>query len=198
MLKDVFLDTDLSQIESHCWDLLYKGVMSYKNPFHYGIFTSTYDAFPESRTVILRSVDTAQKIIRFNTDIRSPKFQQIQENPNVCWLFYDPDLRIQLRCKALATVHIQDEIAAEGWHQIRLNAKLTYASEIAPGSLLDAPGLVDLNRTDVAAVELDEARKNFSIIQTQVLSMDWSFLHYKGNRRAFFDYKKQTQSWMQT
>jgi 3-hydroxyisobutyrate dehydrogenase len=63
---------------------------------------------------------------------------------------------------------------------------------------MDAPYLLDLNRTDVADDELAVARKNFAIVQTKIISMDWVFLHYKGNRRAFFDYQKQTQTWMQT
>lgn len=198
MVNNVFFDADLSQIDAYCWDLLYKGVTSYKHPFHYGVFISHADAFPEARTVIVRSVDPEQKIIRFNTDVRSPKFLQIKNNPNVSWLFYDADLRIQLRCKAIATLHTNDVIEEAGWQQARLNCKLTYTAPYAPGSFLDAPYLLDLNRTDIAENELAEARNNFSIVQTKIISMDWAFLHYKGNRRAFFDYQKQSQSWMQT
>ena len=198
MAKDVFLDTDLSKIDSCCWELLFKGVTSYKNPFHYGVFISQSDSFPEARTVIVRSVDPVHKIISFNTDIRSPKFRQIQNNPNTSWLFYDPDLRMQLRGKAIATLHTNDEIEDVGWRQARLNCKITYTAPFAPGSNMDAPYLLDLNRTDVADDELAVARKNFAIVQTKIISMDWVFLHYKGNRRAFFDYQKQTQTWMQT
>jgi 3-hydroxyisobutyrate dehydrogenase len=198
MSSDICFDSDLSKINSYCWQLLLEGVTSYKKPFHYGVFITSTETFPEARTVIVRSVDSKEKIIRFNTDIRSPKFRQIQQNPNVSWLFYDADLRIQLRCHALATIHTADAVAEEGWDQARLNCKLTYTAPHPPGTSLDEPYLLDLNRTDITEAELKEARKNFSIIQTKVISMDWAFLHYKGNRRAFFDYQNHAEIWLQT
>jgi pyridoxamine 5'-phosphate oxidase len=198
MSTDICFDLDLSNINSYCWQLLLDGVTSYKNPFHYGVIITSANSFPEARTVIVRSVDVLEKIIRFNTDIRSPKFSQIQNNPNVSWLFYDPSLRIQLRCKAIASLHTTDEIADQGWRQARLNCKLTYTAPHAPGTALSDLYLLDLNRTDVSETELNEARKNFSIIQTRIISMDWSFLHYQGNRRAFFDYQNHRETWIQT
>jgi 3-hydroxyisobutyrate dehydrogenase len=198
MSPDLWFDLDLKKINTYCWQLLRDGVTSYKKPFHFGVFITMSDIFPEARTVIVRSVDEEKKIIRFNTDIRSPKVRQLQENPNVSWLFYDSSLRIQLRCKAFASVHTGDEIADEGWRQARLNCKLTYTSPNTPGVILDEPFLLDLNRTDVSEFELNEARKNFSIVQTRVVSMDWAFLHYQGNRRAFFDYQNHHESWIQT
>lgn len=198
MSTDICFDFDLKKINSYCWQLLLDGVSSYKSPFHYGVFITSPNHFPEARTVIIRSVNVKEKILRFNTDIRSPKFLQIHDNPNVSWLFYDPALRIQLRCKAIASVHTNDEIADEGWRQARLNCKLTYTTPNAPGTFLEAPYLLDLNRTEVSENELNEARKNFSIVQSRVVSMDWSFLHYKGNRRAFFDYQNNLETWIQT
>jgi pyridoxamine 5'-phosphate oxidase len=198
MSTDICFDSDLKKINSYNWQLLLDAVTSYKNPFHFGVFITLSDTFPEARTVIVRSVDAERKIIRFNTDIRSPKFHQIQKSPNVSWLFYDPSLRIQLRCKAIASVHTMDEVADEGWRQARLNCKLTYTSPNAPGTALDEPFLLDLNQAEVSEAELDKARRNFSIIQTRVISIDWSFLHYKGNRRAFFDYQNHREIWIQT
>ena len=197
MSPNVCFDLDLKKINTYCWQLLVDGVTSYKNPFHYGVVITSTNTFPEARTVIVRFVNADEKIIRFNTDIRSPKFRQIHDNPNISWLFYDPSLRIQLRCKAIATIHTKDEIADEGWQQARLNCKLTYTTPNPPGTLLDEPFLLDLNRTEVSESELDEARRNFSIVQTRVLSMDWSFLHYKGNRRALFDYQNHNETWIQ-
>jgi pyridoxamine 5'-phosphate oxidase len=198
MLPDICFDLDLKKINAYCWQLLLDGVTSYKNPFHYGVVITSTNTFPEARTVIVRSVDVVEKIIRFNTDIRSPKFSQIQNNPKISWLFYDPSLRIQLRCNAIASLHTRDKIADEGWELARLNCKLTYITPNAPGTFLNEPFLLDLNRTDVSEGELNEARKNFSIVQTRVVSMDWAFLHYKGNRRAFFDYQNHHETWIQT
>lgn len=192
------LDADLSVINRECWRLLEEGVSSYKNPFHFGVFTTVEDQFPSARTVIIRGVEIENKIIRFNTDLRSPKFQQLKKNPNISWLFYDEKLRMQMRCKAVATLHTDDVIAEQGWQEARLNCKITYTASQAPGSLLEAPFLLDLNQLNIPDPVLEFARNNFSIVQTKILSLDWAFLHYKGNRRAFFDYEKNIQTWMQT
>jgi len=103
-----------------------------------------------------------------------------------------------MRCKAVASLHTQDEVAEQGWREARLNCKLTYTSPHAPGAYLNEPYLIDLNQTDTPKEALQAARLNFAIVQTKVISMDWAFLHHKGNRRAFFDYEKNIQTWMQT
>lgn len=198
MLTEWCFDSDLSNINQHCWKLLHKGVFSYKNPFHFAVLTTIEEEFPSARTVIVRGVDIDRKIIRFNTDIRSPKFSQITRNPNISWLFYDESLRIQMRCKAVATLHVNDILAEQGWEEARMNCKITYMSPQAPGTYLEEPYLLDLNQTDVPPKELQSAKSNFAIVQTKVVSLDWAFLHHKGNRRAFFDYEKNIQTWMQT
>jgi len=198
MELDWCFDTDLKNIEQHCWGLLHEGVKSYKNPFHYGVFASVDDRFPSVRTVIVREVDIQQKIICFNTDTRSPKFGQLSANPHICWLFYDENLRMQMRCMASASLHVHDELADAVWKEARLNSKITYTAPHAPGTPLDEPCLVDLNRDVISDEELQEARRNFSVVHTRVISLDWTFLHYKGNRRAFFDYQQNRQTWMQS
>lgn len=190
-------ENDLQKIDAACWGLLEYGVKSYRNPFHFGVFVSSDDDFPTARTVIVRTVDAEQKIITFNTDVRSPKFQQITNNANVSWLFYDESLRIQLRCKAIASLHIKDEVAEKGWEKARLNCKITYTAPTAPGTQLEAPFLLDLNRLDISDEKLVEARNNFSVVQTKVVSLDWCFLHHKGNRRAYIDYEKNEKKWIQ-
>jgi len=198
MTNEWCFNENLSDLDHHCWRLLHEGVFSYRNPFHFGVFTSISDNFPDSRTVIVRGVDIQNKIIHFNTDIRSPKFAQLSQNPNISWLFYDEGLRIQMRCRGLASLHTHDEIADKGWIDARLNCKITYLSPHAPGTILDEPFLLDLNRKEISDEELLNARKNFSIIQTKIYSLDWVFLHYKGNRRAHFDYLQNKYSWIQT
>jgi pyridoxamine 5'-phosphate oxidase len=198
MTEEWCFDSDLSTINRNCWQLLRDGVSSYKKPFHFAVLTSIEKNFPSARTVIIRGVDLENKLIRFNTDIRSPKFAQFQYNPNVSWLFYDESLRIQMRCRAVASLHINDAIAEQGWNEAKLNCKITYMSPHPPGTYLNEPYLLDLNQTDVPQEDLRLAKSNFAIVQTKVVSLDWAFLHYKGNRRAFFDYEKNIQTWMQT
>jgi pyridoxamine 5'-phosphate oxidase len=189
---------NLSDIDIHCWRLLHEGVHSYKNPFHFGVLTSMEDQFPAARTVIIRGVDIDNRVIQFNTDIRSPKFAQLSVNPNISWLFYDEGLRIQMRCRGIATLHTNDKIAEKGWTDARLNCKITYMSPHAPGTLLEEPYLLDLNRAEITEEELLSARSHFSIVQTKIISLDWAFLHHRGNRRAYFDYLQKKHSWMQT
>ncbi|MBU6158637.1 MAG: pyridoxamine 5'-phosphate oxidase family protein [Bacteroidetes bacterium] len=196
-MKEWCFENDLHKIDNSCWNLLEEGVKSHRSQFHYGVFATLDQDFPAARTVIIRSVNPELRTISFNTDIRSPKFQQLAENPKVSWLFYDASLRIQLRCKAVASLHVHDPIAQEGWEKARLNCKITYTAPTAPGTQLDAPFLLDLNQLDISDEKLVEARNNFSVVQTKVVSLDWCFLHHKGNRRAYIDYEKNEKKWIQ-
>ncbi len=94
-------------------------------------------------------------------------------------------------------MHVNDHIAIDAWEKARLNCKITYTAPTAPGTPLENPFLLDLNRLDFSEEQIGEASKNFAVVQTKVISMDWCFLHHKGNRRACFDYEKNERRWIQ-
>ena len=196
-MEEVFLQDNLSMIEQSIWLMLEKGVTSYKAAFHYGTIATVNQEFPELRTVILRDVKKQQRKLSFHTDVRSSKTDQMKLNSNIAFLFYDPDLRIQLRCSGSAYVHHLDEIASVAWQKSRLSSQLCYTNTLPPGSIVTEPVLIDLNRKEVNDEELNIAYQHFAVIEIDVKKVDWLFLHYKGHRRAFFDYQKDEFHWVQ-
>jgi hypothetical protein len=196
-MEDLFLQDNLSMIEQSIWEMLGRGVNSFKAPFHQGVVATVYHNHPELRTVVLRDVETSMRMLRFHTDIRSAKILQLNNNNQICFLFYDSDLRIQLRCSGIATVHHLDAIAEKAWKKSRLPSQLCYTNLLPPGSVLSEPLLIDLNRKEVEEGELVLAYENFAVVNTEINKIDWVYLHHKGHRRAIFDYHLNAFHWVQ-
>lgn len=196
-MDDFFLQNDLDTIEASLWKLLLESVKSFKAPFHTGVVATVHQQQPEVRIVVLRHADAENKKLVFHTDIRSPKVPQLQLQPQMSWLFYDKDIRMQLRLAATAVVHTNDEVVNEAWEQARLASRLTYTTSSASGTVLSEPELINLNRTEVEPESIAIARRNFCVVETTVQQMDWVFLHHAGNRRALFNYNTQEFQWIQ-
>ena len=196
-MDDLFLQYDLHTIEARLWELLQNSVSSFKSPFHTGVVATVHEQQPELRTVVLRHADAQQKKLFFHTDIRSPKVHQLQTHPQMSWLFYDKDIRMQLRLKAIAVIHLDDEVANKAWEESRLSSRLTYTTSSASGTILSTPELIDLNQKEVEPELIDIAWKNFCVVETTIHQMDWAFLHYSGNRRASFHYNTNQFQWIQ-
>lgn len=191
------LQNDLHRIETEIWQLLLQGTKSHKAPFHHATVATVAHEVPEVRTVILRRVIPEERKLFFHTDIRSPKVKQLQQQPLLTWLFYDKEIRTQLRCYARAQVHTHGPIADFGWLHSRLASRLCYTPPQAPGTPLEHPLPIDLNRKEVAEAELQFARSQFAVVETIVHAIDWVFLHHDGNRRAYFDYQTNNFQWLQ-
>jgi 3-hydroxyisobutyrate dehydrogenase len=196
-MNDWSLKFDLTAIDEGVWQLLQQAVGTYKAPFHNAVIATVNGDVPDVRTVVLRRVVSTERTLFFHTDTRSPKIKQLQEQPMLTWLFYDAGLRMQLRCYARAVIHTNDAVADFGWEHARLPSKLCYTLATAPGTLLDEPDLIDLNRKEVEPELLETARSYFAVVETKVDSLDWVFLHHQGNRRAYFDYLKGSFQWKQ-
>lgn len=95
-------------------------------------------AIPQSRMVVLRSFDD-DWTFEFFTDHRSSKVKEIEENPVISALFWDPSKRVQVRIEADAKVYNQDDISADRWKVVQGDAQKAYTSIPAPGTQVDVP-----------------------------------------------------------
>ena len=192
-----FNHNNLKDIEIQIWELLKQSTNSANTPFHEGILASINHNIPEQRTVILRDVNSCQKTISFNTDIRSLKIEQLKVNNSVSWLFYDKTIKIQLRMYAKAIIHVSDATSEMAWEQSRLSSKICYTTQQKPGSFINEPELVEVNQTNVEPELLAFAHDNFAVIETEIHAIDFVFLNRKGNKRAYFDYENNIFQWRQ-
>ena len=194
----------LSELEKHLWLLLLNGTLRPKDDFHVAAFGSIdTDGLPDLRTVVVRKALPTEKQIWLHTDIRAAKIEQIKNNPSVSWLFYDNKKRIQIRLKATATIHANDEISEKQWSKTPTKSRRSYITLAAPGSPNDEP-TSGLNPTfearDPTPEESEIGQPNFAVVITQIEALEWLFLHHSGHRRAIFRYNTEgvvlSSSWL--
>jgi len=196
---DHYSKLDAAEIEA--WRMLEAGARSAKRAFHTPVL-ATVDAegAPQARTVVLREADASTRVLRANTDQRSPKAAQLRHDSRVQMLFYDPDAKVQVRVTATAELLSDGPHKDAAWETSALGSRVCYLATEAPGSTQAAPtsGLPDhADRGQrVAADLLEVGRENFSVMRFHVEQLDWLYLDSKGHRRAQFNYRTGTRYWV--
>jgi pyridoxamine 5'-phosphate oxidase len=182
---------DLSCVLAGAWDELRRGADDRHHGFHVPtLCTVGQDGAPIARSVVLRRVLVDASEILCHTDVRSAKVAEIAREPRVCWHFYAPEHKLQLRVSALAEFHRDDARADEGWARSSLSSRRCYLAPRAPGAVCDGPspnlpaGILDRRPTDQEAAP---GRANFGVVVTRAYAIDWLFLASEGHQRARFE-----------
>ena len=161
ILKDFVLRSDLSLTVSG-------------HPFHIFSISTVEKNKPDSRNVVLRSLDNKNNSITFHTDKRSSKIKQFSNNKNVCALFYDQPNKIQIRMHGeISLVKNQDEINNK-WSKLQYMSKLCYINKFSPGDLLSDP-----KEYFSEGLHPGTGIENFAIVNVNINSIDWLNLHHK-------------------
>jgi pyridoxamine 5'-phosphate oxidase len=190
---------NLSELERDCWNRLVTGAVKSRTPFHTPSIATLHQGEVSLRTVVLRKTLPTERELRFHTDVRSPKWQELSQNPSISALFYDAVDRIQLRIKGKAVLHHMNEITAEAWQMTSLSSRKCYLTLFSPSSISEESisGLTDdIEHENFTLAESESGYSNFGIVSIHVQSIDWLWLNHAGHRRAFFDYEKGVDSWM--
>lgn len=87
------IDYNLSDLVKDCWQRLVTGAQKSRHPFHTPSVASFAKEEISLRTVVLRKAIEETRELRFHTDIRSPKWQELSQNPTISALFYDAQER---------------------------------------------------------------------------------------------------------
>jgi len=190
---------NLPDLEQDCWDRLVTGAVKSRTPFHTPSIATLNQGEVSLRTVVLRKALAKERELRFHTDIRSPKWQDLTQNPSISALFYDAIDRIQIRVKGKAILHQTNDITAEAWQKTTLSSRCCYLTELSPSSFsaISTSGLSeDIEQENFTLAESEEGYANFGIVSIHVQSIDWLWLNHAGHRRAFFDYEKDSFHWL--
>ena len=184
----------LDQILHQCWALLKRGVEDRRFGFHHPVLSNvTQDGKPGSRVVILRAADAITRQLRFHTDIRSPKWQDLVLNPSVSVSCYDEAEKVQLRLAGQAKLHHADDVSRAAWEQSQRMSRITYGSAPGPGAAIAGFDAFDLPETDD---EIAGGFSQFGAIVVDVISIDWLYLKARRNRRAHFDLVSAEATWL--
>ncbi len=190
ILKDG-INYSLEALEKDSWLRLLNGSIKYKDALHNPAVANVNQHGVNIRTVVLRKVKPVEKQLAFHTDIRSGKWNDLLQQNNISWLFYDAQARIQIRLSGTAALHQDDGIAEEAWAASTMSNRKIYLGKTGPSviSLLPVSGLPAAFETnDPTQEETLPARKNFGVVVTTVTWMEWLWLNSKGHRRARFKY----------
>lgn len=180
---------DLARCEGRCWEELAAGAADRHHPFHLGVLSTIgLDGRPRSRTVVLRHADAG--VILCHSDARSPTVAEIEANPAVAWVFYDPLQRVQLRVQGTARVHRGcegDPLALDRWQRSSRSSRRCYLAPRPPGEECDAPS-ANLPEELLGRIPLDgedaPGLANFAAIATAAIEIDRLELRACGHWRA--------------
>lgn len=181
----------LDGVLDRVWSLLEDGAANRHSAFHTPtIATTGDDGFPRSRTVILREAHRDENRLRFNTDLRAPKYAQMQVNPDIALHVYDAIQKTQVRVTGSVTLSAGDARSRSVWDAMQNMSRECYRLGCAPGSQMGDPAGVPRDTLDNA-----EAYANFAVADVAVKTIDWLYLRHDGHMRAGFDIMAKTAEW---
>jgi pyridoxamine 5'-phosphate oxidase len=190
--------SSLEKIRAEVWEMLGGAVSDTKNPLRTPVLGTVGPEGSQLRTVVLRRVVAAERLLMCNTDLRSAKIRDIQALSRLSWLFYQPEERVQLRLAGQASLLQAGPLVDEEWSRLSPLNRRDYCTVDPPGSPLSVPssGLPDSFGQTPAEGEI--GRKNFVVVVCQVDALDWLLLQESGHLRAQFTWRddKLAATWV--
>ena len=190
---DFYNSLELTLLEAE--NLISDGVENSKSMFHTPVLSSFVEKTISTRTVVLREFDSKNRTLRFHTDSRSGKIEELKENSISSVHGYDPDLKVQIRLKGKTSLHIDNEISKKAWAESREMSKMCYSVKDSPGNKISSPEPFDLIKEEI---DIELGYNNFAVLHFNYDSLEFLFLKGAGHRRSFFDWSSDQlkSSWL--
>ena len=190
---DFYNSLELTLIEAE--NLISDGVDNSKSLFHTPVLSTFVDESISTRTVVLREFDSKNRTLRFHTDNRSGKIEELKENSISSVHGYDPELKVQIRLKGKTSLHINDEISKKAWAKSREMSKMCYSVKDSPGIKISSPEPFDLIKEEI---DIELGYDNFCVLLFHYDSLEFLFLKGAGHRRSLFDWSSDQlkSSWL--
>mgnify|MGYP001156717623 FL=1 len=187
---------DITKYLEEEFDHLKESIRSAKHDYHSFIFSTVRDRRPESRTVILRDVNTETPSVTFHSDKRSKKITDIKINESVSALFYDRVRKIQLRISGKAKIEMDTNATKQIWGKMRPESKLCYMGPFVPSEELKSftPNLPENSAHNLTEDNEVYGYSNFCRITVIIEKLDRLFLHHAGHQRLLFDFKESVSA----
>ncbi len=182
------------EILKKIWKHLDLGTLEREHPFHTPVFgTIGEGCAPGLRVVVLRRFWRKPPRLAFHTHAGAPKVLEIKNNPNISFLFYHPQEKLQLRVSGAAMIHADgDELHSEQWLATGFFSRRCYVgdspSQISKRAVSGLPEeIADRQPTQA---ESEAGKVNFVVVSSTVDSIDCLELDVKGNRRSLFKWNE--------
>ena len=192
---------DLDQINFKIWQMITDGVVNRHSSFHIPVMINSSENNNNGRIVVLRNANSDQHTIKFHSDIRSPKVNNLKKNSKVFFIFYDKEEKIQLRVSGDAIINYKNNITKASWKKTAHMSRKCYLAAHAPGTVSEKPTSGVSDKVENLKYTLEESEsgyENFCVIETKIDSIEWLYLAAKGHRRAKFEYSKNSikKNWL--
>ena len=172
--------------------ILSEAVSNTQTLFHTPVVSTMYENKIVSRVMVLREFNFDKKILRFHTDNRAAKIDNLTKNPSSTVIGYDADLKIQIKMQGEAKVHIDDEVAKIAWNESTPRSKKCYSVKGGSSKKIENPGDYDITN-----FEVEDGYQNFAVIIFNFLSLEFLYLKSSGHRRALHDwYDDYSSTWL--
>lgn len=108
------IDT-LEEILRTSWNLLFRGAVQNRHPYHTPVLATTNGKVPNARTVVLRETQIDNRQLLIYTDRRTAKIEDLRQCPFASLVFWDKGKSVQIRAKGKVHIHHQNELARTKW-----------------------------------------------------------------------------------
>ena len=193
-LKDKLPDSysDIDETLESAKLILSEAVPNTQTLFHTPVVSTIHENKIVSRVMVLREFNFDNKILRFHTDNRAAKIDNITKNSSSTVIGYDPDLKIQIKMQGHTEVHIDDEVAKMAWNESTPRSKKCYS--VKGGSTKE---IGDPQDYDIQDFIVEDGYKNFAVLIFKFQSLEFLYLKSSGHRRAIHKWDdNQTSTWL--
>ena len=190
---------DLELSFEEAWSVVKAGVTNRHSPAHMpAVGTVDETGGPQLRIMVLRDVSRESRTLRFHTDARSAKADQLREKNATSVLIYDHAAKVQIRLSGTSRLVLEGDIAEAAWNSSTPFARRCYMAAAAPGTISDQPssGLPDwIEGKQPDEAQLADYRPNFATMIVDVTTIEWLYLANVGHRRARWVFDAAQDSW---
>ena len=176
---------NLDEILTAIWLKLSDAVQSPSAAWRLPVLGTVSGDSPDVGTFVLRDVGVESWSLTCYTDSRSSKVRQLAANPQVSWLFYCLEERIQLRACGLASIATSGPEVAAAWELVPAFSRQNYLTKEPPGKTADSRvvvGSLNGNANDFAA-----GISNFAILSCTLSELVWLSVDGQSQVSAVFE-----------
>lgn len=174
----------LARTYDRVWSCLEAGVSVQRSPFTMlQAATLGIDGAPKVRTIVLRQVSRADRVLSFHTDARSEKVAELRRDPRMSIVANDLDSLVQIRAEGVAAICDDEAQRRAIWQSSRPHTLLLYRAPLPPGTPVESPEDAHVDGT----APTGDGYENFCLIHMTITRVDWLELARAGHRRAVFD-----------
>jgi len=162
----------MNDLLDQAWDLLTRGVQDRTLSSNRPTLATTG---PKLRTVVLRAASRTTQTLDIHSDARAGKIAQLRRDPHAALHVWDADASLQIRIRARAELHIDDDEAHQAFAALPEHGRRIYTAVAQAGATIPLPDAVTF-----------DGPTHFALIRLHLSEIELLHLSRDLHRRAVF------------